>query len=75
MRCYAFRYYCDKDVDISTIAASEMAVRDLPLRSPMGWRFDHPERYDRDEAWGNLQTHGRIVQVEITEAPDPRGEL
>lgn len=73
MRCFAFTYD-GYEVELDTIARTEDSVRLLVLKSCMGWRFDHPERYDQDEAWNHLQSHGRIVQVEITVVPTPPQE-
>jgi hypothetical protein len=35
------------------------------LEAHMGWRFQYPERYSRDEAWDLLLHYGTVVMVEV----------
>ena len=65
VRAYAFRH-SDGTIDLDTIAKTPGVVRDLLLQDAMGWRFDHPERYDQDATWQRWLQHGRVVEVEIT---------
>lgn len=52
-------------IDLDSIAETEDAVRWKMLEASMGWRFEHPERYDRDEEWNRLLAYGRVVPVSV----------
>lgn len=64
-RCYAF-LEANGTVDLDSIAETEDAVRWKMLEGSMGWRFEYPERYNRDEEWQRLLTFGKVVTVSVS---------
>lgn len=70
--CYAFQENSGK-IDLDSIAETEDGVRIKCLEGYMGWRFEHPDRYDQDEEWRRLLTFGKVVPV-IVVPRDAGGE-
>lgn len=68
---YAFREHSGR-IDLESIAESPEHVRDQMIRGVMGWRYDHPDRYDHDDMWNAICTTGEVVRVSIsvTERPN-----
>lgn len=62
---YAFLQF-DGDLDLDSISESFDASKWKMIENSMGWRFNHPERYSRDEQWERLRQYGKIVAVEVT---------
>jgi hypothetical protein len=61
-RCYAF-LLLDGTIDLDSIGESEEAVRWNMIEQSMGWRFNHPERYDREKEWQRLLAFGKVIPV------------
>ena len=58
----------DGEIQLDMITKYPESTKSRYLRESMGWRFDHPDRYDREEAWRNIQSNGiSIVPVVIEE--------
>lgn len=55
----------DGSIDLDSISDCEDGVKLRVLENSMGWRFQHPERYNQDEAWENLLEFGKIVNVSV----------
>lgn len=64
LHCYAWRE-TDGTVDVDTISDTPDNVRLKYLEMCMGWRFEHPDRYNQDEEWERSQAYGSIVQVSV----------
>lgn len=47
-------------------AAEEENVRIKYLEMCMGWRFQHPDRYNQDDEWKRLLGYGSIVPVLVS---------
>lgn len=54
------------ELDLDSISDTQDGVRIKGLKSSMGWRFDHPERYDHDEEWTSLLKFGNVVPVMVS---------
>jgi len=63
--CYAYREN-GGDLDLDSISDTPENVRLKYLQSSMGWRFEHPDRYDQNEAWKRVLEHGNIVSVAVS---------
>ena len=75
IKCYAFKFL-DSGIDVDTVSVSEDDVRIKTLQLSMGWRFNHPDRYNLDEAWANILTYGELVEVQVVEVKETDdGEL
>ena len=64
-RCYAF-LESNGTIDLDSIAETEDAVRWKVLEGSMGWQFEYPERYSRDEEWQRLLAYGKVVSVSVS---------
>ncbi len=62
---YACRHDRDGEIDLDTIAETPDKAKDKMVREAMGWRYDYPDRYSREEAWVGLSQFGRIVRIKI----------
>jgi hypothetical protein len=58
------------EVDLDSIAETQDGVRLRCLEASMGWRFDHPSRYDHEKEWQRLLTYGSVVPISISVALD-----
>ena len=52
-------------IDRGSIGDTPEIVKDNVLRETMGWRYDNPSRFCRDEAWARIAKQGRIVSIRI----------
>lgn len=66
LACYAFRENTG-GIDLDSLAETPHDVRQKYLQMCMGWRFNHPERYDQDKEWARLLTFGCVVPVRVVE--------
>ena len=66
--CHAFLDY-DGSIDLNSIAETEEDVKLRVLESSMGWKFEHPNLFNRDKEWGRLLQFGKVVPVEVTICP------
>ena len=63
--CYAYRERSGV-IDVDSISETPAGVREKYLEACMGWRFNHPDRYSRDEEWARLLTFGSVVHVMVS---------
>lgn len=62
--CFAFME-SNGQIDLDSLADTEEKVKYKMLEGTMGWRFEHPERYNPEEEWVRLRSYGKIVKVRV----------
>lgn len=65
LHCFAYRE-ANGTIDIESIAETVDNVKWKMLESSMGWRFEHPERYNQEEQWKKLLAYGEVVPVVVS---------
>lgn len=65
MQYYAYQRN-NGEIDIETISETEEDTKQKTLQGLMGWKYNHPSRYDREVNWQVLLSHGKIITVQVT---------
>lgn len=66
IRGYAYREFRSGEIDLDTISDTPESVRVKYLQMCMGWRFEHPDRYNQSDEWARLLTYGEVVPVRVS---------
>ena len=64
IECFAFME-TNGQIDLDSLAEDEEQVKFKVLEGAMGWRFEYPDRYNREEEWVRLQAFGKVVKVRV----------
>lgn len=64
LACYGFVEHSGA-ILLHSLGESPEMVRENMLENCLGWRYEHPDRYNHDESWQRLLKTGEVVELEV----------